>query len=123
MQRSVIVILLTILTVACKEQDVKPDVPALITNPGPATLQEVERTLSGALNGMRIMLAADALTDQSVVVIQRNPKRSLDRPPELGRDLGRPYHFQLVTNGMHCALINLQNGERWPLTDVECAEE
>jgi len=123
MHRTAIVIVFILLTAACKENDLQADFPALLSNPGTETLQEIEYTLSAALNGTAVTLAADVFTENSMLVIQRNLQRSIDRPPELGRDLGQPYRFQLISNGTRCALLDLQSEQHWPLASVECVEE
>ena len=123
MQRTRTLVVLATLATACGAPVVQPYVPALLTNPGPGTLQEIEQTISTALNGTQITLAADALTKNSVLVIERGMQRGIDRPPELGRDLGRPYCFQLVIDGPQCVLVDQQTGQHWPLATVECVKE
>ena len=123
MQRIVNLVVLTLLGAACGAPVVQPDVPALLTNPGPETLQEIEQTVSTALNDTKVTLATDALTKNSVLVIERGMQRRIDRPPELGRDLGRPIRFQLVIDGQQCVLVDQQSGQHWPLATVECVEE
>ena len=123
MKRTGTLIILTSLAAACGAPVVQSDVPSLLTNPGLETLQEIEQTVSTALNGTKVTLAADALTNNSMLVIERGMQRRIDRPPELGRDLGRPYRFQLVSDGSQCVLVDQQNGMHWPLVTVECVEE
>lgn len=123
MQRIGTMIILTLLSAACSAPNVEQDMPALLINPEPETLQEIERAVASATGGMNVTVAADALTQNSVLVIERGMQRGLDRPPELGRDPGRPYRFQLVINKSECMLLDQQTGEHWPLSDVECIEE
>lgn len=123
MRRTLTPVVLVWLVAACSAPVVHPDVPALLTNPGPESLQEIEQTLSTALNGTKVTLAADALTKNSVLVIERGMQRGIDRPPELGRDLGRPYRFQLVIDGSQCVLVDQQSGQHWPLATAECVKE
>ncbi len=119
MQRPIILIIFALLVAACSAQVVQPDEPALLTNPGPLTLQEINQTVSTALNSSKVTLAEDALTKNSVLVIERG----IDRPPMMGRDLGRPYRFQLVIDGPQCVLVDQQSGKHWPLASVECVKE
>jgi hypothetical protein len=123
MQRFGTLIVLASLLAACGAQPVEPNVPALLSNPGPVTLEEIEQTISIALNVTKITLAADALTKNSVLVIERRLQRSIDRPPVMGRDLGRPHRFQLVIEGSQCVLVDQQSGQHWPLVNVECIKE
>jgi len=123
MRRIAIMCCLIMLIAACRELNGQAHVPALLTNPGSETLLEIEQTVSAALNVTSVMLAEDVLTDNSLLVIQHAPQRSIERPPELGRDLGRPYRFQLVTNGSQCVLVDMQSEQSWPLSGVKCVKE
>ncbi|MGK0298495.1 MAG: hypothetical protein ACI9XC_002117 [Gammaproteobacteria bacterium] len=123
MQRLGTLIILASLLAACSAQTVEPNVPALLTNPGSETLQEIEQTISTALNGTKVTLAADVLIKNSVLVIERGLQRSIERPPVMGRDLGRPHRFQLVIEGSQCVLVDQQSGQQWSLVNVECVKE
>jgi outer membrane lipoprotein-sorting protein len=123
MQRFTIIFCLIMLIAACRELNGQTTVPALLTNPGVDTLQEIEQTISAALNGVKVTLAPDVLTENSVLVIQHTMQHSIERPPELGRDLGRPYRFQLVTDGSQCVLVDMQSEQSWPLRSVKCVKE
>jgi len=122
-QLTAITVVLILLATACRLPVTQPDTPALLTNPGPETLQELEQTLSTAMNGAQISLATDVLTKTSVLVIERGMQRGINRAPELGRDLGQPYRFQLVIKGQQCLLVDKQNGTEWPLSSAECVIE
>ena len=67
MKRTETLVILTSLAAACGAPVVQSDVPSLLTNPGPETLQEIEQTVSTALNGTKVTLAADVLDRKSVV--------------------------------------------------------
>ena len=123
MRRIRLFFVIPVLAGACSTTVVQADGPALLTNPGPETLREIEQTVSGALDGAPITLAEDVLTKNSVLVIERGLQRGIGRPPVLGRDLGQPYRFQLVIEGSQCMLVDEQNGRRWPLAGVECVLE
>ena len=123
MQQIMNLIIISLLVSACGVPVVQADVPALLTNPGPQTLEEIQQTVSTALNGTKVTLSADVFTQNSVLVIERGMQRRIDRPPELGRDLGRPYRFQLMLDGPQCVLVDQQSGQHWPLTTVACVKE
>lgn len=105
---------------ACASPPAQPDVPALLTNAGPATRAELERVVSTALDGAPVTIADDALSAESVLIIERQASRSIDRPPEPGRDLGRPERFELVVDGSKCFLVHERTGMRWLLAEAEC---
>lgn len=123
MTRKYLLPLLLALFAGCSTSAIQADIPALLTNPGPDTREEIEQSISAALDGAEITIAEDALTRSSTLIIERGMKRSIDRPPELGRDLGRPDHFQLVIDGPQCVLVHASTGLHWILKNSECVAE
>ena len=121
--KQISIILLILYLSACRTPDNETLLPALVTNPGPETRQELEQTISTALDGARITLSEEVFTASSVLVIERGMQRSINRTPELGRDLGQPHRFQLLIAGSQCILVDEQSGEHWPLSIVECIEQ
>ena len=105
---------------ACSGNQVNPDVAALRINPDARSKSEIENVVSSALNGVGIMIADDALTRDSVLIIERGMRRRVDGPPELGRNLGRPARFQLVVDARRCFLVHEETGLRWMLNATEC---
>ncbi len=123
MHKYLIRLTLFLLLTACKAQDVQPEVPALLTNPGDAMLLQLEQTLSEAMGGTKVTLTADVFTKTSVLVLERGLRRGIEGNAELGRDLGRPYRFQLLTNGSNCVVLDPQTGMHWPLAGAVCRTE
>jgi len=123
MRSRALILLALALTAGCSSPPAQPDVPAVLTNAGPATRAELERVVSTALNGAPVTLAEDALSTESILIIERAAIRSIDRPPELGRDLGRPERFRLVIDGPQCVLVHERTGLRWLLAEAECRAE
>jgi len=111
------------LSAACSTSAIQADVPALLTNPSVDTQLEIEQSVSAALDGAKITIAPDALTQGSVLTIEQGISRSIDRAPELGRNLGRPEHFQLVIDGPQCVLVHQRTGLHWILKKTECVAE
>jgi hypothetical protein len=102
---------------------VHEDRPARIVDPSDESRAELQTVVSEALHGADVMLAADALTQSSLLIIERRKIQSLDNPPLSGRDLGRPEHFQLVTTGSQCVLIHESTKARYELTETGCVQE
>jgi len=98
----------------------REDVPALIVDPSPESRVEILRTVHTALNASNVTIAADALTHESVLVIERKPARDARGRRLSGRDFGKPERFHLVKRGSRCALIHARTGVRYELEDVEC---
>ena len=108
---------------ACSTPAVNPEYPALLTNPGPTTLLEIEQTISSAMDGAKVTIAQDALTTSSQLTIEQNMIRSIEQQPEMGRNLGRPDQFQLLIDGPQCVLVHEKTGLHWLLNTVECVAE
>jgi hypothetical protein len=118
---------LALLVAACKTHSVHAERPARIVNPSAESHAELHRVVADMLFGAEVTLADDALTDSSMLIVERSRIRSLDNPPLSGRDLGKPERFQLVTTGTRCVLIheNHENNEaaRYELLETECVAE
>ncbi|MEX2123211.1 MAG: hypothetical protein WD795_04925 [Woeseia sp.] len=99
------------------------DRPARIVDPGDESRAELKQVVRDALHGADVMLAADALTESSMLIIERRKMQSLDNPPLSGRELGRPEHFHLVTTGTQCVLIHEKGGARYELREARCVAE
>lgn len=105
------------------EPSLAGDQPALIVNPTPESHAELERVVSDMLFGAEVTLSKDALTESSVLVVERARIRSLENPPLSGRDLGRPERFRLLTTGTECVLIHESNHARYELPETDCVPE
>jgi hypothetical protein len=123
MNRSHYRVLLGFTVAACSTPAVNSEYPALLTNPGPSTTLEIEQTISSAMEGAKVSIAEDALTTSSQLTIEQNMIRSIEQQPEMGRNLGRPDHFQLLIDGPQCVLVHEKTGLHWLLNTVECVVE
>jgi hypothetical protein len=95
-------------------------VPAIIVKPTKESRAELARVVSSALNGAPVTLADDALTRESLLIIERAHPRDANGVPLSGRDFGRPEHFRLVKIGERCALVHERTGERTTLPSTTC---
>jgi hypothetical protein len=108
---------------ACPKGSSQHDLPAVLTNPTPQCHAELVRLVSGALNGASVTIADDALTRDSVLIIERARPRDAEGRPLVGRETGRPERFRLVKNGARCILVHEGTGERWVLASATCSPE
>ena len=114
----------TIFTMAgCMTTPAQEDMPAVIADPTPQSHAELLQVLTKALNGAPVTIADDALTQNSVLIIERQSPRDLENRPLKGRDLGRPKPFQLVLNEGICVLVDQSDGKRWVLPETSCVPE
>ena len=98
----------------------QPDVAAVIDKPTKESRAELAQAVSSALNGAPVTLADDALTRDSLLIIERVHPRDASGAPLSGRDFARPEHFRLVKAGEHCALVHERTGKRTTLASTTC---
>ena len=106
---------------ACK--NVAPgEFPAVIVNADDASRAALQAAVDAELR-THVLLADDALTTSSLLIIERNPPRSMDNPVPQGRIMDPPVQFRLVSNGDDCVLVDERDGSRQTLADTDCAAE
>lgn len=98
------------------------DVPARITDPNAASRAALQNAVNDALQ-TEVLLAADALTSSSILVIARKPPRSLQSQPATGRDMDPPIRLQLVVTDSDCILIDTRDETRRLLENTTCVAE
>jgi len=107
---------------ACQTVDADLDRPARIVNADADSRAALQAVVNEAL-GRGVMLADNALTNTSLLAIERWPTGTIDNPVPEGRKLDKPIQFRLVINGSDCILIDQRNESRHVLKDTECAAE
>jgi hypothetical protein len=90
----------------------QPEVAAVIDKPTKESRAELAHAVGSALNSAPVTLADDALTRDSVLIIERAHLS--------GRQLDRPEHFRLVKIGKDCALVHERTGKRTTLASTTC---
>ena len=118
------VILLTFLVLptlnGCKNSITKIAVDAVILNPTAESRAELLSVIQEALNRPHIVLADNALTTESTLIIDRNIKSSLSDSHETGRRLDLPIRFRLLKNNEECILIQENTDKYWILQQTQC---
>lgn len=98
----------------------KNDAPAYVVNPTKESRTELKKAISKALNGIPVILADDALTKSSLLIIERRQhKDPQGNPIEMPKE-ERPRQFRLVKNKDRCILIDQSNGSRMELKQTIC---
>lgn len=105
--------------VACQTVATNDDMPALITDPTDASRAALQQAVNAALN-TEVLLADDALTNTSLLIIERVMPRTMEGSPAQGRTMDMPFQFRLVINGDDCVLIDQRDESRYPLQDTSC---
>jgi len=118
--RGALVTLVVITGVGC--QTLAGDKPAIIVNPDDISRAALQKTVNAAMH-TEVTLADDALTQSSILKIERNPPRTMGNPSPLGRVMEAPFRFRLVSNGGECILIDERNQVRHTLPATNCTTE
>ncbi len=121
-QRNALIVGLFLSLTGCQTLATDDDVAARITNPATDSRAALQEAVNDALD-TDVMLADDALTDSSVLTIERNPPRSMENLPAQGRNMDGPMQFRLVKNGDDCVLIYTNDDSRRKLANTRCTAE
>jgi len=106
----------------CKTVATEPDKAARIIDADDASRAALQRAVDGALK-THVTLADDALTESSLLIIERSPPRNIQGLPSQGRNMDLPIQFRLVINGDDCVLIDQRDRSRHELEDTRCEAE
>lgn len=109
--------LLAVLVTACAIQTKRA---AVIVEPTAASRADVLSSVRAALNNAQILLADTALTQDSVLLIERAPHDDPLGVPANGRELQQPERFLLFLQGSRCVLVHERTGQRWQLPHTRC---
>lgn len=93
------------------QQNIETAQPALLQETSLEIQGKLQVAVSQALGGVNVTLGPRVFVDDTILVIENDPKKMA----LIGRDMGRPIKFQLVGNGEKCWLRRLSNGESWEL--------
>ncbi len=113
---------LTLAIAGCQTVASENDRPARIVSPDDASRAALQSVVDGVLN-TQVTLADNALTDTSVLSIERNPPRTMQNPNPHGRIMEPLFLFRLVVNGSDCILIDQRDRSRHVLENTSCEAE
>lgn len=94
--------------------------PAVIVEPTARELTELSAVIAEALHTDHVVVADDALTTASSLVIERAPAKDPQGLLLNGRDLSKPEIFDLYLIRSACVLVHPATHERWILRSVKC---
>jgi hypothetical protein len=107
---------LLVVSSGCRHLAAGEDVPAVLRAPTSAARSDLLEALRSALGGVTPALADDALTNSSMLII--------DRARLTGRTLdSTAQRFQLVVNDGRCILVRPADAWRTPLPNATCVAE
>jgi hypothetical protein len=120
--RAIALAALAVTFVACKNVTPDVDQAAVIVNPDAASRAALQEAVDAALH-TDVTLADDALTETSILIIERKVPQSIEGSPAQGRNMEMPFQFRLVVNGSECILIDQRDLSRTVLADTVCSVE
>ena len=106
----------------CRTVETEHDRAARIVNADDNSRAALQRAVNDALN-TNVTLADNALTESSLLIIERSPPRSMQNLPTQGRNMDVPIQFRLVINRDDCILIDHRDRSRYLLEDTKCEAE
>jgi hypothetical protein len=106
----------------CQTMSTENDVPARIVNPSAASRAALQSAVNDALR-TEVLLAADALTGSSILVVEINPQTSMRSQAATGRIMEPPLRFNLVLHNSDCILVDQRDQSRHLLEDTQCVAE
>ena len=120
--RNLIAASLALTALGCQTNGSFVDKRARIVNPGDASRAALQDVVNTAL-GTNVTLADNALTDSSLLTIERNPRPTMENPNPLGRNMEMPFQLRLYINGTDCILVDQRDNSRYVLEMTTCAAE
>lgn len=107
---------------ACQTYDTGHDAPSRIVDASDASRAELQQAVDRA-TGVHVLLAENALTDSSVLTLERNQPATMQNPLPQGRITEMPIQFRLVKRGQDCFLIDQRDQTRYLLETTRCVPE
>jgi len=120
--RNLIAASLALTALGCQTYGSYFDKPARIVNPDDASRAALQDVVNTAF-GTNVTLADNALTDSSLLTIERSPRRTIENPNPLGRNMEMPFQLRLYINGTDCILVDQRDRARYTLANTSCEAE
>jgi hypothetical protein len=120
--RALLVSSVMLLTIGCQTFLDDYGKPARIINADDASRAELQAVVNNAF-GTNVTLADNALTNSSLLTIERNPRSTMENPNPLGRNMEMPFQLRLYSNGTDCVLVDQRDQTPHILANTECEIE
>ena len=120
--RNLIAASLALMAIGCQTYGSNVDMPARIVNPDNASRAALQDAVNTAF-GTNVTLADNALTESSLLTIERSPRPTIDNPNPQGRNMEMPFQLRLFINGTDCVLVDQRNRARYILANTSCEAE
>jgi len=107
---------------ACHTMANGNDRPARIVNPDDASRAALQEVVNNVF-GTNVIIAANALTESSLLTIERSPRPTMENPNPLGRNMEKPVQLRLYLSGSDCILVDQRDKSRHVLSNTSCEAE
>lgn len=114
---------ISLIMLAACQTAAPPQGSAVIVDPNPQMLEELEKTMTTALFGVPIKLSAGAFATPSVLTLEPQMQHTPAGRLASGRTVTRPEQFRLIATTDGCVLEHVNSGERFALQITRCREE
>ncbi|RVU86286.1 hypothetical protein EOL70_02230 [Leucothrix sargassi] len=96
--------------------------PALLESTSSEVRQEITKAVRLSLNGNKALVALNAFTASSELVLQKNVGNGVGNNYTRGSLLGRPdvFRFNMIKQGNGCYLVRQGTGQKVLLNGVRC---
>lgn len=110
------------LALACNTLPSANDCPAILTDVSDASRAALQAAVNEIAGG-DVTLSNNALTDRSVLIIEKLPTLTMQNPAPQGRIMEPPIKLQLVINRTDCILVDTRDQSRHRLDNTRCTPE
>jgi hypothetical protein len=107
---------------AC-QSTVDPETPAVIAEPSPAAMAELEQTITTALGGTPVSLNSSVFSQSNLLTLDHQYRQSSEGRMATGRTMEKPEQFRLIRVGTRCELLRVKTGDRLALRETKCQAE
>jgi len=111
-----------IVIAGCQTVGIGSGEPARIINADDASRATLQETVNRVF-GTDVTIADNALTNSSVLIIERGPQPSMENPTPIGRNMEMPVQLRLVIDETDCVLVDTRDGARYTLASTTCEVE
>jgi hypothetical protein len=105
---------------ACMSSGLPVLTPAVITDANATVRAELQQVVSHALNRPGVLLADNALTASSELIIESARPRDGAGRLLNGRELGNPERFKLLRDETRCFIVHERTQRRYKLKQAHC---
>ncbi len=117
-----IAIALGLLLAGCQTVGTGSGQPARIIDADDASRAALQEAVNTAF-GTNVTIAANALTNSSVLTIERGPQPTMENPNPIGRNMEKPIQLRLIIDETDCILVDPRFNARYTLSNTTCAVE